>query len=148
MSSLYQNNGKKWIKLGENGKSSYEVWLSLGNIGTEKDFLESLRGIPGRNGNDGKDGKSYIAPNIKKEVVKQLEERKPEIVKEVSKDLADRIMPDLVGMPAFRAMGMGLRGDIDRLETEKVTGIGTHKITVSAVEPTNPAVGDIWIDIS
>jgi nucleoside-diphosphate-sugar epimerase len=28
-----------------------------------------------------------------------------------------------------------------------ITGVGTHKMTVGAVEPTNPAEGDIWIQI-
>ena len=29
---------------GENGKSAYEIWLEQGNAGTEKDFLNSIRG--------------------------------------------------------------------------------------------------------
>ena len=31
---------------GEPGLSAYEVWLSLGNIGSKQDFIQSLRGIP------------------------------------------------------------------------------------------------------
>lgn len=30
------------------GKSSYEVWLSLGNTGTQEDYLASLKGEPGQ----------------------------------------------------------------------------------------------------
>ena len=55
------------INLGRvTGKSAYEIWLDLGNIGTEQDFINSLQGqqgIPGKdgangtNGKDGKDGK-------------------------------------------------------------------------------------------
>ncbi len=29
---------------------------------------------------------------------------------------------------------------------KKVEGVGTHKITVSDTEPSNPAIGDLWID--
>jgi len=32
---------------GIQGKSAYEVWLELGNIGTEADFIASLRGPKG-----------------------------------------------------------------------------------------------------
>ena len=32
--------------------------------------------------------------------------------------------------------------------TQYILGVGTHKITVSDTEPTNPSVGDIWIDTS
>jgi len=34
------------------------------------------------------------------------------------------------------------------LENTRVIGVGTHKITVSAVAPSDPVEGDIWIDIS
>lgn len=33
---------------GEDGQSSYDLWLSLGNIGTEQDYLDSLKGEPGQ----------------------------------------------------------------------------------------------------
>ena len=32
---------------GENGKSAYEIWLELGNDGTEQDFIDSLKGADG-----------------------------------------------------------------------------------------------------
>lgn len=38
------------------GKSAYQTWLDLGNIGSEADFLVTLRGVPGLPGNDGDDG--------------------------------------------------------------------------------------------
>lgn len=41
---------------GEDGKSAYEIWLDIGNSGTEQDFFESLKGVDGKNGKDGKDG--------------------------------------------------------------------------------------------
>ena len=32
---------------GERGKSAYEIWLDLGNEGTEQEFLASLKGQDG-----------------------------------------------------------------------------------------------------
>jgi len=45
---------------GADGKSAYDVWLSLDNVGTETDFVNSLQGKDGKDGapgTDGKDGK-------------------------------------------------------------------------------------------
>lgn len=42
---------------GDTGKSAYEVWLDNGNIGTEREFLDYLKGIDGKDGIDGRDGK-------------------------------------------------------------------------------------------
>lgn len=41
---------------GDHGYSAYEIWLSLGNEGTEQDFINSLKGERGERGNDGLDG--------------------------------------------------------------------------------------------
>ena len=41
---------------GPDGKSAYEVWLEQGNVGTEADFLESIKGEPGDPGPPGEDG--------------------------------------------------------------------------------------------
>jgi hypothetical protein len=43
---------------GPDGMSAYEVWLDLGNTGTEEDFIESLVGPAGVDGLDGEDGLS------------------------------------------------------------------------------------------
>lgn len=42
---------------GESGASAYEIWLSLGNKGTEEDFIKSLKGEKGDKGADGVSGK-------------------------------------------------------------------------------------------
>lgn len=39
---------------GADGKSAYDIWIDLGNNGTEKDFINSLKGEKGNNGNNGK----------------------------------------------------------------------------------------------
>ncbi len=41
---------------GTDGLSAYEVWLSLGNTGTEADFIASLTGPAGADGQDGAPG--------------------------------------------------------------------------------------------
>jgi beta-glucosidase-like glycosyl hydrolase len=51
---------------------------------------------------------------------------------------------DTLGMPDFRKLSMGLQQQID----EKVTGVNTHKITVSTSAPSNPQLYDLWVDIS
>lgn len=38
------------------GASAYEIWLSLGNTGTEQDFIDSLKGADGEDGKDGTNG--------------------------------------------------------------------------------------------
>jgi hypothetical protein len=43
---------------GEDGMTAYEIWLDLGNTGTEEDFIESLVGPAGVDGLDGEDGMS------------------------------------------------------------------------------------------
>ena len=40
---------------GIDGKSAYEIWLDLGNTGTEQDFIDSLKGADGKDGEDGDD---------------------------------------------------------------------------------------------
>lgn len=41
---------------GPAGESAYEVWLGLGNTGSEQDFIDSLRGADGNDGAAGSDG--------------------------------------------------------------------------------------------
>ena len=43
---------------GQDGKSTYQLWLDLGNDGTEEDFLEFLKGENGPIGESGSDGRS------------------------------------------------------------------------------------------
>lgn len=49
------------INLGRvTGKSAYEIWLDLGNIGTEQDFINSLEGQQGMPGQDGYTPQKYV----------------------------------------------------------------------------------------
>ncbi len=41
---------------GKEGKSAYEIWLDLGNEGTEQEFLASLKGQDGKDGEPGAKG--------------------------------------------------------------------------------------------
>lgn len=45
---------------GKDGKSAYQVWLHLGNHGTEQDFIDYLKGPKGDKGDDG------VAPTVKR----------------------------------------------------------------------------------
>ena len=47
---------------GQDGSSAYEVWLSLGNTGTEQDFIDSLVGPQGPQGNPG--ANSFISTEL------------------------------------------------------------------------------------
>lgn len=42
---------------GQDGKSAYQSWLDLGNVGTEQEFLDYLKGKDGKDGKDGRDGR-------------------------------------------------------------------------------------------
>ena len=41
---------------GKDGKSAYQIWLDLGNYGTDRDFIDSLKGPKGDNGDRGVQG--------------------------------------------------------------------------------------------
>ncbi|MDE6092551.1 MAG: collagen-like protein [Ruminococcus sp.] len=65
-------NGRDGVD-GRDGKSSYETWISLGNSGTETDFIASLkgdkgdtgeRGLQGIQGEKGADGIDGFSPTI------------------------------------------------------------------------------------
>lgn len=44
------------IGQGNDGKSAYEIWLDLGNIGTEQEFIDYLKGLNGEDGPPGEKG--------------------------------------------------------------------------------------------
>jgi len=41
------NSGDYILLTGNQGKSAYDIWIDLGNDGTEQDFIDSLKGEPG-----------------------------------------------------------------------------------------------------
>lgn len=43
VSQIKGSDGKDGLN-GQNGLSAYEIWLGLGNVGTEQDFIDSLKG--------------------------------------------------------------------------------------------------------
>lgn len=49
---------------GQDGKSAYQIWLDEGNVGTEEDFLESLKGENGQDGENGTDGHDGVDGTI------------------------------------------------------------------------------------
>lgn len=64
---------------GDDGESAYQIWLDEGNVGTEQDFLDSLKGENGTDGHDGQDGHTpvkgtdYWTTQDKQEIVTDVE---------------------------------------------------------------------------
>ena len=54
---LYQQLLQKISEKGKDGKSAYEIAVEHGFVGTEAEWLESLKGVDGKNGVDGLPGK-------------------------------------------------------------------------------------------
>lgn len=67
---LYQQLLQKIIEKGKDGKSAFEIAVEHGFVGTETEWLESLRGadgkdgLPGKDGKNGVDGKDGITPDM------------------------------------------------------------------------------------
>ena len=59
LQGIQGENGKDGLN-GQDGKSAYEIWLDLGNAGTESDFLESLKGDKGEQGQKGDTGEQGL----------------------------------------------------------------------------------------
>ena len=53
---LYQQLLQKISEKGKDGKSAYEIAIEYGFVGTEAEWLESLKGVDGKDGVNGKDG--------------------------------------------------------------------------------------------
>ena len=54
--NLYQQLLQKISEKGKDGKSAYEIAVEHGFVGTEVEWLESLKGVDGKDGVNGKDG--------------------------------------------------------------------------------------------
>lgn len=66
LQGIQGENGRDGVD-GQDGKSAYETWLSLGNSGTEIDFIASLKGeqgLHGLRGEKGADGTDGFSPEI------------------------------------------------------------------------------------
>ena len=53
---LYQQLLQKISEKGKDGKSAYEIAVEYGFVGTEAEWLKSLKGVDGKDGVNGKDG--------------------------------------------------------------------------------------------
>ena len=51
------NGWRMAVKSAKNGRSAYDIWRSLGNSGTERDFIASLKGSEGKQGPMGPPGR-------------------------------------------------------------------------------------------
>ena len=64
-------SGGSWIDAGPvrgpdgvDGKSAYQSWLDVGNVGTEAQFVASLKGADGVDGEDGADGLNMVITDV------------------------------------------------------------------------------------
>lgn len=76
------NDELNWNRIGslneidlelQEGKSAYQVWLDNGNIGTEEDFINYLKGQKGDKGDKGDSG--LPGPGFKPDAIGSLEDR-------------------------------------------------------------------------
>lgn len=115
---------------GESGASAYEIWLALGNKGTEEDFIKSLKGEKGDKGDDGVSGKwGYITGDISSQ-------------KDLQEALAGKA--DV----ATTLGGYGITDAYTKTEIDaKVSRVYHYKGTVSAyadLPSSGQEVGDVW----
>ena len=57
---------------GSDGKSAYQSWLDQGNVGTEAQFLASLKGADGKDGKDGAQGNTGSSVDYPYELVNNV----------------------------------------------------------------------------
>lgn len=115
---------------GESGASAYEIWLSLGNKGTEEDFIKSLKGEKGDKGDNGVSGKwGDITGDISSQ-------------KDLQEALAGKA--DV----ATTLGGYGITDAYTKTEIDaKVSRVYHYKGTVSAyadLPSSGQEVGDVW----
>ncbi len=119
-----------------------------------RDGKDGKDGTPGPAGTNGRDGEDVspatvgyledLIKTVEAKVVDQegMERLKGELLNEMKIDVEKNI--DIMGMPDFRKLSMGIQEDV----ATKIQGVNTHKLTVSSTEPTNPQLNDLWVDIS
>jgi hypothetical protein len=155
------NDGKS-IKGDKGDKGEQGIPGKKGGQGLKGDKGEP--GKDGKNGIDGKDG----SPDTPDEIVSKLQTVKKEwldinAIKGDFNSRVSKIVHTGGTNGAVKEINAGnnidITGDqqtptislsssvIDSIN-DKITGVNTHTLTVSATEPTSPSVGDIWLDIS
>lgn len=117
------------------------------------------KGDPGKDGKDGvgtdgKDGSPDTAEEIATKLETLKEDKRLDVSaikgidkrdEKISGDILNRAIGILDQRSSFSIQkAEQMRKDID----SKVTGWGTHNLYVSATEPANPSLYDLWVDIS
>jgi hypothetical protein len=93
----------------------------------------------------------------KDDVLENVEEKLSERTEALKKEFEDYIAQsfkkniDIMGMPDFRKLAMGLQAQLDELSSGGTFWLnGTpgakNTLTVSSTEPTNPTLNDLWVD--
>ena len=98
---------------GTDGKSAYQSWLDQGNIGTEEEFVNSLKGRDGTNGIRGPQGNTGSSIDYPFELINNLTTDDP-----------------TKGLSA--AQGVVLDDEIKQVNNELTDIFGEHKVLASA----------------
>jgi ElaB/YqjD/DUF883 family membrane-anchored ribosome-binding protein len=172
ISKVENLNDKRLSKLEQENRKVLEKALEALD---EIKSIVVVDGIDGKDGKDGKDGspdtRDEIVDKINsgKEKDKKIEAKQITGLPEFTKEVVTREIG--VGFPETPLKaGTGITitkdssganvvsnsitdhgsltglGDDDH--PQYVLGVNTHKLTVSATEPTSPSVGDLWVQIS
>jgi hypothetical protein len=124
MSNLYIFNGKEWEELAKNGQDAV--------VDYDRILLDVLSQIP--KPKDGRDGKDYDSEKLNKTLssIPTEDDLKQYIDLEISNSFKNNI--NILGMPDFRKLAMGLQQEIDNLRSQVnaidiTPGAGTSILT-------------------
>lgn len=114
-----------------------------------EDGVDGLDGKDGAPGRDGKDG----SPDTGGDIIKKINEAEEKIAADrvemdkFSAGMADSILNRAIGIVDQRSSFLINKAEQLRVDVNtKVTGWGTHNITVSDTAPSNPSLNDLWVD--
>jgi hypothetical protein len=127
MSNLYIFNGKEWEELAKNGQDAV--------VDYDRILLDVLSQIP--KPKDGRDGKDYDSEKLNKTLstIPTEDDLKQYIDLEISNSFKNNI--NILGMPDFRKLALGLQGQIDDLRSQVGVGSSGFEIPTGTVNGTN-----------
>ena len=140
---------------GDPGASAYDVWVSLGNEGTEQDFIDSLDGEQGPQGIQGVQGPQGIQGDIGPQGLQGLQGIQGEIgPKGDQGQQGQQGIQGEIGPKGDQGI-QGIRGEIGPKGDQGDQGIqgeigpkgdtGDSAVFVGPLDPTNPDI-EVWID--
>lgn len=147
----------------------------ISDLSKQIEAVQIIKGEDGRDGRDGKDGSPDTPEQVrdKLETLKDDERLDKSAIKGL--DDLDKRFTQIASMPKGNGGGSPVRlqhdgtlvsdrpvstinfgndlnvtqsGDTATVEFDGLEGVGVATITVSSSQPANPAIGDLWVDIS